>query len=128
MEKLNTKYICDSEKLRKRIAHPIHQLPFHCVQAGDRCTFETLLNTTNVSIKETGHYYTRKALFIRANRSGGLTWHCILHVQESGYKSEEEPMSIKLCKDSIFSDQSSSQIPQQHIYFKIAVIWQYKHC
>ena len=47
----------------------------------------------------------------------GIASSGILHVQESGYKSEEEPMSIKLCvktKDSIFSYQSSSQIPQQH--------------
>ena len=47
----------------------------------------------------------------------GIASSSILYVQESGYKSEEEPRSIKLCvksKDSIFSDQCSSQIPQQH--------------
>lgn len=48
----------------------------------------------------------------------GIASSGILHVQESGYKSEEESIkSIKLCvqsNDSILSQQCSSQIPQQH--------------
>ena len=47
----------------------------------------------------------------------GIALSGILQVQEYGYKSEEEPKSIKLfvkSKDSIFSDQCYSQIQQQH--------------